>query len=99
METEPISYNLNGVKFIHTKRRVTKREPRVLAQTTIVNPGSRPAIMAEAVTYTYVETIYWGQGHAMLKGLNTSIVSHNKTKLLDMNWGLEIKQNRTNVYT
>ncbi|KAJ8679450.1 hypothetical protein QAD02_015237 [Eretmocerus hayati] len=99
VETEPISYDLTNVKLNQLKRHVSKRNPRVLAQATLKNTGSRAANLAEALDYKYQYSRYWGQGHAMLKGLNTTITMHNKTRLQDLKWGLEFKENRTGVQT
>ena len=99
METEPISYELNAVRVNDMRRRVMKRQSRVLGEAVIKNEGSQPATMAEAFGYTYIYKVYWGQGHAMLKGLATTVTLQNKTRLPDLNWGLPIEENRTSVYT
>lgn len=99
VETEPIAYELNAVKLNNQRKTLTKREERILGQATIKNEGSTPAKMAEAFAYSYLYTIYWGQGHAMIKGLNTTVTLLNKTRLSDVKWGIPIKENRTNVHT
>ncbi|XP_001603588.2 protein unzipped [Nasonia vitripennis] len=99
VETEPIMYELNAVKLNQQRKVLAKREERILGQATIKNEASSPGMMAEAFSYSYLYTLYWGQGHAMIKGLNTTVSLLNKTRLNDVDWGIPIKENRTNVHT
>ncbi|XP_058799185.1 protein unzipped isoform X2 [Phymastichus coffea] len=99
VETEPISYELGSVKLNNARSKATKRVPRTLGVATISNAGSAPGTMAEAFSYEYVYRLSWGQGHAMLRGLETKITLVNKTKLPDILWGIEFKENRTAVHT
>ncbi|XP_011502533.1 PREDICTED: protein unzipped [Ceratosolen solmsi marchali] len=99
VETEPISYELNTVVLNNMKQQIVKKKLQILGEATIKNEGSTPVVMAEAFVNIYLYTLYWGQGHAMLKGLNTSVILQNKTRLSDTKWGIDIKENRTNVYT
>lgn len=99
VETEPTSYELTAVKLNNQRKLVAKKEERVLGQATISNTGSSPAMMAEAFAYSYPYSLYWGQGHAMLKNLNTTITLLNKTRVPDINWGITLKENRTEVHT
>ncbi|XP_014205059.1 protein unzipped [Copidosoma floridanum] len=98
VEIEPISYELRDFELVRTKSRVVKREMRDLARVTIGNTGTEPSTMAEALAYSYTHVIYLGQGHAMLQGLNTSVTARNNHKLLDMKWGIKIRENRTGVH-
>lgn len=99
VETEPIYYELTKVKLNWPKKRVFKRTPRVLGEATITNSGPRAVNMAQAFGFTYKYSIYWGQGHAILKGLNTSITLTNGTVLPQILWGMTESSNRTDVYT
>lgn len=99
METEPIRYELNSVKLNANKIREKKRIPKVLGTATIRNTGSEAGTLAEVFTYTYNYSQYWGQGHAILKGLNTSITLQNKTKLPDIVWGISEQKVRDEAYT
>lgn len=99
METEPNYYNLTRVKLNWPKKRVIKRTPRVLGEATIANNRPEAANMAQAFGYTYKYSVYWGQGHAILKGLNTSITLTNGTALPQIMWGTMEIANRTDVYT
>lgn len=98
VETEPIRYELKAVKLNHARRRVEKRFPRVLGKATIRNTGESSGIMAEAFAYSYNYSVYWGQGHAVLKGLNTSISLTNHTRLPNIVWGIEERRNVTDVH-
>lgn len=99
VETEPIRYNLTRVKLNWPKKRVIKRIPRVLGEATILNNGPEPATMAQALGYTFEYSVYWGQGHAILKGPNVSITLTNGTVLPKIIWGTMEQENRTDVYT
>ncbi|XP_017752376.1 PREDICTED: protein unzipped [Eufriesea mexicana] len=99
VETEPIYYDLTRVKLNWPKKRVIKRTPRVLGEATITNNGPEAANMAQAFAYTYKYSMYWGQGHAILKGLNTSITLTNGTALPKIMWGTKETTNPTDVYT
>ena len=99
METEPIRYELNSVKLNTNKIREKKRVAKVLGSATLKNTGSQPGVIAEAFTYSYNYTQYWGQGHAILKGLDTSITLQNKTKLPDIAWGISETKPRVEVYS
>ncbi|XP_053987878.1 protein unzipped [Hylaeus volcanicus] len=99
VETEPIYYDLTRVKLTWPKKRVIKRIPHILGEATISNNGPEAANMGQAFGYTYEYSAYWGQGHAILKGLNTSITLTNGTVLPKIVWGLMETNNRTDVYT
>lgn len=99
VETEPIYYNLTRVKLHWDKKTVLKRIPRILGEVTIANNGPKGEIMAEAFGYTYDYSVYWGQGHAILKGLNTSITLTNGTAMPKIIWGTLERSNRSDVYT
>lgn len=71
----------------------------ILGEATITNSRDEPAKLAEAFGYSYKYFSYWGQGHAMIKALNTSVTLVNGTKLMDVAWGMEDKYNRTDIYT
>lgn len=99
METEPIRYELSVVKLNwHRKHDIKPRVPRILNEVTIVNRGTEAAKMAEASTYSYKYTIYWGRKHAMLNGLNTTITLINGTSLPNITWGTRHEESRTEVY-
>ena len=99
VETEPTMYELVGVKLNHHRERILQREPRVLRQLTIKNERSEPAVLGEALPYSFNYTVYWGQGHAIIRALKTSITSINGISLGDILWGTENKTVRTNVST
>ncbi|XP_026295137.1 unzipped isoform X2 [Apis mellifera] len=102
VETEPIYYNLTMVKLNWPKKRVTKMSsinPCIFDNATIVNNGPEAAKMAKAFTYTYNYSMYWGQGHAILKGLKTSIILMNGTTLPQIMWGTKETSTRTDAYT
>ncbi|XP_029052705.1 protein unzipped [Osmia bicornis bicornis] len=99
VETEPIYYDLNRVKLNWPKKRVIKRTARVLGEAIIANTGEEAANVAQAFGYAYKYSVYWGQGHAILKGLNTSITLTNGTTLPKIVWGTMETTNRTDVYT
>lgn len=99
VETEPIYYDLTKVKLNWPKKRVIKRTPLNLDEAMIINNGPEAANMAQALVYTYKYSMYWGQGHAILKGLNTSITLTNGTAFPKIMWGTREFVNRTDVYT
>ncbi|KAG7196654.1 hypothetical protein KM043_015992 [Ampulex compressa] len=99
VETEPVNYELTRVKLNWPKRSVIKRVPQVLGKVTISNKGPEPAKMAEAFGYEYKYSVYWGQVHAIIKGLNTSITLANGSSLPRTVWGMKETENRTGVYT
>ncbi|XP_003704004.1 beta-pore-forming protein unzipped [Megachile rotundata] len=99
VETEPIYYDLNRVKLNWPKKRVMKHTAHVLGEATITNNGQEAANMAQAFGYTYKHSVYWSQGHAILKGLNSSITLTNGTSLPKIIWGTTETTNRTDVYT
>lgn len=98
-ETEPIRYELKSVKLNSHKTRVQRRERRVLGFSLMQNAKSERAKMADAFGYTYNYSMYWGQGHAILKGLNTTVSLLNGTRLPDIKWGIEDKGATTKVYS
>ncbi|XP_032683995.1 protein unzipped isoform X2 [Odontomachus brunneus] len=98
VETEPIRYELTAVKLNWPKKRNIKREPRVLAETTITNTMEYAANEAEACTYSYKYSIYWGRRHAILNGLDTSITLLNGTSLPNVTWGMRSKEIREDAY-
>ncbi|EFN86325.1 protein unzipped isoform X2 [Harpegnathos saltator] len=98
VETEPIRYELSAVKLDWPKKRSIKREPRVLAETTITNTGTEAAQMAEACTYSYNYSVYWGRRHAILNGLNTSITLVNGSTLSNVTWGTRREEIRMDVH-
>lgn len=98
VETEPIYYELSGVKLNWPKKRVIKSPiPNLIWNGTLKNEGEKGAKLAEAVAYSYYYSMYWGQGHAILKGLNTSISLYNGTKLPTIIWGTQERENLTEV--
>lgn len=97
VEWEPISYELKSVKFNYWKKGVIKRVPRVLGESTLRNDGQNPATVDMAFTYSYNYSLYWGQGHAILKGLPTTISLANGTVLPEIEWGTEKFEHRDNV--
>lgn len=99
VETEPIYYNLTRVKLDWLKKRVIKSTPLTLDTALIANNGQEGAMVAQAFGYTYNYSVYWGQGHAILKGLNTSISLTNGTVLPKIMWGTMEKSKRSDVYT
>ncbi|XP_020282724.1 protein unzipped isoform X2 [Pseudomyrmex gracilis] len=99
VETEPIRYELSGVKLNWSKKRDIKRVPRVLNQATIMNHRQEKANMAEACSYSYKYSVYWGRRYAILNGLSTTIKLANGTSLPNITWGMHVEQNRTDVYT
>ncbi|XP_014479333.1 PREDICTED: protein unzipped [Dinoponera quadriceps] len=98
VETEPIRYELSAVRLNWPKKRIIKREKRVLAEATIVNTRTEAANMAEASVYSYKYSVNWGRRHAILNGLNTSITLVNGTSLRNITWGTHIEENRTDAY-
>lgn len=99
MEIEPIYYELDSVRLNIAKSRTPKRTPKVIGNAIMLNNANGSAEMAEAFSYSYNYTLYWGQGHAILKGLNTSITLQNKTKLPDIIWGIEERKKVTDLHT
>lgn len=99
VETEPIRYELSAVKLIWNRRHDVKpRTPRVLDEVTIINRGTEAAKMAEAITYSYTYSVYWGRRMAMLNGLNTTITLVNGTSLSNITWGMRHEENRTEAH-
>ncbi|XP_015118448.1 protein unzipped [Diachasma alloeum] len=94
VETEPIYYELTSVKLNHWRTRIIKSEPRIIGQATISNSRNERAKLAEAFGYNYKYSSYWGQGHAMIKALNTSITLFNRTKLPNIKWGMQERSER-----
>ncbi|XP_063972449.1 protein unzipped [Diachasmimorpha longicaudata] len=99
VETEPIYYELTSVKLNHWRTRIIKSEPKIIGQATISNSRNQRAKLAEAFGYEYNYSSYWGQGHAMIKALNTSITLFNRTKLPTINWGMTEKSLRQDSYS
>ncbi|XP_043275472.1 protein unzipped [Venturia canescens] len=99
VETEPIFYELNAVKLNYNRKRILKRVTRVLRETTISNADSESAVLAEALGYTFNHSIYWGQGHATIKALNTSITLAKGPRVGYISWGIEDKSVRSNATT
>lgn len=99
VETEPIYYELTSVKLNHWRNRTIKSEPKIIGQATISNSRNERAKLAEAFGYDYKYSSYWGQGHAMIKALNTSITLFNRTKLPTIKWGMEEKYDRMDSYS
>ncbi|XP_012176387.1 protein unzipped isoform X1 [Bombus terrestris] len=99
VETEPTSYDLENVKLNWPKMRVVNRTSLELDNATIINDGTENATIAKAFGYKYKYSIYWGQGHAILKGLNTLIKLTNGTALSNIMWGTKETSNNTDIYT
>ncbi|XP_074113190.1 beta-pore-forming protein unzipped isoform X2 [Cotesia typhae] len=99
VETEPLYYDLRSVKLNLRRKHVIKNEPKILGEATIINSRDEPAKLAEAFGYTYKYSSYWGQGHAMIKALNTSIMLVNGSRLPSIAWGMEEKSERSDLYT
>ncbi|XP_034950913.1 protein unzipped isoform X2 [Chelonus insularis] len=99
VESEPIFYDLTSVKLNYWRKRTLKNESQILGTITISNNRDEPAKLAQAFSYDYEYLSYWGQGHAMIKALNTSITLVNGTRLPNIEWGLREQGNRTDLYT
>ncbi|XP_011311766.1 protein unzipped [Fopius arisanus] len=99
VETEPIYYELTSVKLNHWRTRIIKSESKIIGQATISNSGTEGAKLVEKSAYGYKYSSYWGQGHAMIKALNTSITLFNRTKLPTIKWGMEERSERMDSYS
>lgn len=98
VETEPTHYELTGVKFNLYRKRAT-RDPRFLAETILRNGAASDAIKVDsALAYNYTYTLYWGHGHAILTGLNTTVRLTNGTVLDNYKWGIVTKEEREDVF-
>lgn len=76
-----------------------KRSAKELGRATLSNNGNVPAKFDAAFPYSYNHTVYWGQGHAILKGLPTTIYLNNGTKLPELNWGIAINNMAEEIHT
>lgn len=92
VENEPISYELKDIKFSIGKKRIVKKHPRILGEATLRNIGESGENVARVFTNSYNCSFYWGQGHAILKGINVSITLLNGTKRPDIWWGTETNE-------
>ncbi|XP_015595023.1 protein unzipped [Cephus cinctus] len=98
VEAEPISYELNEVKLNFGRKQLIKRSPQILGKTTLVNEDNVAMKVAGAIGYSYNYSVYWGQGHAILKGLNTTITLVNGTRFPNIAWGIEEKKQLSDVH-
>lgn len=88
IETEPIRYELNGIKFNEAKK-VVNKSPVVLGEATLANNGNKAGKIDTVIGYDDNTTVYWGQVKAMLKGLRTIIrVSSDANVLEEIEWGI-----------
>lgn len=53
--------------------------------------------METVVAYDFVFSTYWGQGRAMLKGLNTTVRLPNGN-LEEIQWGIKFQEEHKDVY-
>jgi hypothetical protein len=98
VETEPVRYELTGLKFDQWRRKVS-RTPRVLASNVLSNAAATfPVHMDSALAYDSEYSLYWGQGKAILKGLPTSVRFANGTLIGDFKWGIAETEQRKDVY-
>lgn len=97
METEPISYELQNVKYNYNRQKIYKK-PKILATTVLRNPGGTPTKVDSALAYDSEYSSYWGQGKAILKGLTTIIRNTNGSILTEIKWGTDEKEERNDVY-
>ena len=97
VETEPISYELQNIKYNLLRQRVVRKQ-KILATTILRNPGATETKVDSALAYDSEYSSYWGQGKAILKGLTTVIRNMNGSILTEIKWGLEEKEERNDVY-
>lgn len=97
METEPVSYELQNIKYNLLRQRIN-RKPKVLATNVLSNPGRTRMKVESALEYSSEYSSYWGQGRAILKGLKTVIRNMNGSLLTEIKWGLEEKEERNDVH-
>lgn len=98
VEIVPIFYELKSVKLNHLRKKVIKSEPRIIGEAKFANTRNGRDKLAQAFGYRYKYFSYWGQGHAMIKNLNTSITLVNGTRLEDIRWGMDKNEEREGVY-
>lgn len=97
METEPVSYELTGLKFNHWRKKVN-RQPVILGETLLKNDASSEAVKVDTViAYEAEYSVYWGQGKALLKGLPTQVRLPNSTIREDIKWGIPEIEDRKDV--
>ena len=98
METEPVRYELMGLKFEDWRKRVS-RQPRVLASNVLSNAAATSPVHVDSVlAYDSEYFLYWGQGKAILKGLPTSVRFADGTLTGDFKWGIPEMEQRKDVY-
>ena len=99
METEPIKYELTGLKFDYWRIRV-QRTPKVLATSVLRNDATEESVkVSSALAYESQYSEYWGQGKAILKGLQTVIRFANGSLIGEVKWGIPETEDRNDVVT
>lgn len=79
--------------------RKIKKEKKALAFTTLMNDKDVPLEADSILAYDSTYNAYWGQGNAMLKGLNTVIKNATtKSIITEIKWGIEEKVEKKDVY-
>lgn len=80
------------------KRRKELRTLKELGSATLKNDQSQyTAKVDTVVAYDNLVSMYWGQGRAMLKGLNTIIRLPNGNRE-EIKWGIPFTEERKDVY-
>lgn len=98
IESEPVRYELNNVKYTVFRRKV-KKEKKLLAFSILRNTEMRPLNVDSALAYNSTYFSYWGQGNAMLKGLDTVIRNATTGKIItEIEWGIEEEEERKDIY-
>lgn len=98
METEPISYELTGLKFNNFRKKV-KRHPCILGQAVLKNEASDGPMQVDTViAYETNYSMYWGQGKAMLTGLPTIIRPNSTVIRDDIKWGIQETEDHKDVH-
>lgn len=85
--------------MVNKKKHVHNVVPKVLGYSSIKNPGSKKAEFDEAFSYVDYSYLYWGQGQAIIKALNTSIRLSDGTRMPNISWGIPHQSNVTKVHT
>ncbi|XP_054281994.1 protein unzipped-like isoform X2 [Macrosteles quadrilineatus] len=97
VESEPTNYEITSMKFTE-KRRKESRTLKELGSATLKNDQSQyTAKVDTVVAYDNLVSMYWGQGRAMLKGLNTIIRLPNGNRE-EIKWGIPFTEERKDVY-
>lgn len=69
-----------------------------LGSTMLKNSESSPMLVDSVISYDEKYSMYWGQGKAILKGLQTTIRLPNGTILEEIKWGISDSEERKNIY-